>query len=240
MAGRGVGVTHKKAGRAAPAGGGRAVPAKRKARRSKPGAWTDLFDPSFMDHVCEAVRCAIVNLSLGEPSMLHVSLRRDLLQPLAEYVADHWAPPDVATTDVKAALSLAERVEVLADRIEEGAPFDESVSSEVAAALRLAWLEFIAHGAGVYLYWVVPRQHAQRVNAPKGKLRGWPRFISIEDVAAVVAQGGDAATYDERIAALCERAQSKVPRDRRPPPGEPEAAAKRAYSAWLKTLKSAL
>lgn len=212
----------------------------KKTKLRKPGRWVDLFDVGWMDHVCEAVRVAKVNVSRRECSLLHEPLRDEVLARLLEYVGDQWSTPAGATTDVRAALALIELLAPLADRFEEGHPYDETVAAEVAAALRLAWLEFIAHGAGYYLYWVVPNQCAQRVNAPKGKRRGWGLVITQTVVAEALAHCGSNATYDEKIEAICDRARSSVPAGMRMPGGSPESAAKRAYTVWLKALKSPL
>lgn len=213
----------------------------KKTQSRKPGRWTDLFDGAWMDHICRAVRIAIVNVSLGERSMLHETLRREVLARLWEYVGDHWDGKKSTTTDVLAAFALIDRVEVLADRFEEGHPYDETVAAEVAAAIRLAWLEFIAHGAGPYLSWVVPNEYAQRVNAPKGKRRGWGLVITQTVVAEALARCGSNATYDKKIEAICDCALSRVPDGMRKPGGSPESTAKRALTAWeQKALKSPL
>lgn len=212
----------------------------KKTKSRKPGRWADLFDANWMDHMCGAVRIAIVNVSLGERSMLHEPLRREVLARLWEYVGDHWSTSGRTTTDVRAALALIELLAPLADRFEEGHPYDETVAAEVAAAIRLAWLEFIAHGAGPYLYWVVPNEYAQRVNAPKGKRRGWGLVITQTVVAEALAHCGSDATYDKKIEAICDRALSSGPAGMRMPGGSPESAAKRAYTVWLKAIKSTL
>lgn len=196
--------------------------------KERPGPWSGLFDPSGMDHACEAVRVAIVNASMGEGAAMHVTLRRHLIGPLWAYIEAHWRPA-VVTADVQAAYALEAEASKLAELFDEGHPFDESVAAGYADRLRLRWLEFIAHGAGPYVYHLVPEQHAQRVAAPKGKRRGWPIYVTEDDVAPTIASLPTNRTYEDTIDALCQRARANVPAGRRHPPGEPEAAAKRAY-----------
>lgn len=229
------------------------------AIKDKPGPWSDLFDPFFMNHVCERVREAIasgtavadlrrppkvpreewerlfaerrkgwVRPAAPAPELGFIAkhLRNDLIAPLWAYV-DAYRDPGGGSNGVHviAAHALIERIESIAERFDDGFPPDESA----ADSLRLAWLEFIAWGAGYFMYWRVPREHAQRVSAPKGKRRGWSQYISAADVAQVRAEA--LATYEDEIAALCDRARRNVPADMRPPSGEPDAAAKRAYAS---------
>lgn len=196
--------------------------------KERPGPWSELFDVFYVDHCCEAVRVAIVNVSLGERTLMHEILRQHLINPLWAYIEAYWRPARV-TSDVQAAYALEDDASKLAELFEEGHPFDESVADAYAACLRLRWLEFIAHAAGPYLSHVVPMQHAQRVAAPKGKRRGWPLYVSGDDVAKTIAALSAGHTYEDIIDALCKHAQASVPAGRRAPTGEPEAAAKRAY-----------
>jgi len=200
----------------------------------RPGPWSELFDPFDMDHVCEAVRVAIVNVSLGEPSMIYDPLQRFLIYPLWAYIEAYWEPPGQAA-HLLAAYALEAEAAKLADLFRERHPFDESVADLHAQSLRLLWLEFIAHGAGHFMAYRVPRMHAQRVAAPKGKKRGWPRFLSDEDVVATVAAASPGATYEDLIFDLCDRARANVPAGKSSPPGDPGAAAKRAYRAAVQS-----
>lgn len=195
--------------------------------RERPGPWSDLFDPFEMDHACDAVREAVFCVARGGRSAMHGPLRQFLIRPLWAYIEAHWRPGAV-TSDVQAAYALEAAAADLADKFEEGCPFDDSVADAHAQALRLRWLEFIAHGCGVYGYHELPKRHAQRVAAPKGKRRGWSLYVTADDVAPVARALAARHTYEDIIAALCEHAERGAPPERRPK-GEPDAAAKRAY-----------
>ncbi len=163
--------------------------------------------------------------------MTHEALRRFLICPLWAYIEANWRP-EALTSDVRAAYALEAKAMELAARFEArefDESFDESMAHEIAQSLRVRWLEFIAHAAGPYLYHVIPKQHAQRVSAPKGKRRGWPLYLSAEHVAPTIATLPAGHTYEDIIAALCDRARRSVPANRRAPPGDPDATAKRAY-----------
>ena len=157
----------------------------------KPPTWLDLFDPNYMDHCCEVIGAAIADVARGDKSLMHVPLRRHLVAELDSYEVEHWKPGSLQQ-HIEAARKLRELTTDLAERFEDRWPFDDDDAKHWADRLRLAWLEFIACGAGHRMYSDLPtelaaKQAAARRNrvaarAPRGQGKG----VSVEDVAAYV------------------------------------------------------
>lgn len=133
----------------APAG----QPRQRWQTRAAEGWRVLLLDPMQADYMCRAVRVAINNLVLGEPSLLHVYLRAELIQQVDAYLAESWPSTDWrdATAsgrgDVKACRALNELAEDIAEKIEDQYPFHEGAGDSYAQRLRAAWAAFIEHVA---------------------------------------------------------------------------------------------
>lgn len=198
------------------------------ATKRKPTAWLELFDTAEMDHVCEAVRVNVVNVSLGEPSNMHIPLRRWLLAPIRAYLSDHWEAGKYHI-HVKAAERFNDAVETLAERFEDRYPFGADEGETWATHLRFAWLEFIAYGAGHRMYHDIPRTSWRTSKSAQHSRNGWPSLLTSEDVVAVMNATPTPTKYEAVIAELCERAKEKVPSGCEPPKGEPDSAATRQY-----------
>ena len=114
--------------------------------------WLDLFDTFQMEHVCKAVRVAINNLAVGEPTAIADLLRQWVLVPLDAYLADRYDPAAKGrSVDVDAAQSLFDKVERAAEHLEDRFPFCEGDGEVWATGLRTLWVEFIAAGAAPYV-----------------------------------------------------------------------------------------
>lgn len=143
--------------------------------------WHELFDTGLMDHVCELVRSNVLEVARGIPSSMDGPLRRHALALLDAYIADH-REPGALQSHVMAAERFRDRLERLAGLFESGHPFSEPAADLESAALRFAWIEFIAYGAAFLMYWKAPRDRAQRIAAArsprvrkKGAARGGAR-----------------------------------------------------------------
>lgn len=134
------------------------------AHSRQPAVWFELFDTAQMDHVCEAARINVLNVAHGEPSDMHVPLKRWLLGPLDAYVQEHWSP-GASYVHVLAAERMRDAVERLADRFADRWPFDADDAQREADALRFAWLEFIADGAAHHVYHGGPKRQKHAAGA---------------------------------------------------------------------------
>ena len=156
------------------------------AHGRKPKVWFELFDTAEMDHVCEAARVSVLNVAHGEPSAMHVPLRRWLLDPLDAYLQEHWRP-GVNYIHVQAAERMRDAVERLADRFADRWPFDGDDAQREAAALRFAWLEFIAYGAAHHVYHLALKRHKHGKDAASsGPRKAGTRDLTPQVVAARV------------------------------------------------------
>jgi hypothetical protein len=159
----------------------------KKAGKRAPESWLDLFDCSYKDSSCETVADSIKGVAFGEPSQMHVTLRRYLVRELDAYIASHWKP-GTRQSHVEAAQHLSDAAERIAEKFEDRYPFAEDDAPIYAADLRSAWVEFIAEGAGHRMYHDRPREHAQRVWAA-AQPRAAKRLTPAEVVRRMKAAG---------------------------------------------------
>ena len=144
-----------------------AEPRPKKSGKRAPETWLDLFDCRYKDSSCESLAESIRGEAFGIPSMMHVTLRQHLVRELDAYLAAHWKP-GLRQSHVEAAQNLSDTAERLAAMFEERASFIEADAAVHAAALRCAWVEFIAEGAGFRMYHDRPREYAQKQAAWSG------------------------------------------------------------------------
>jgi hypothetical protein len=128
---------------------------------------------------------------------------------------------------------LRDLAEELAAHFERRGPFTEPDADAWAARLRLAWLEFVAFGAGHRMYSDLPKERQQRTDASRLPRGGWPSCLSVEDVETVLNAPDAPTKYEAAISALCERARANA-NPNKPPRGGPEATAKRRYRDAVK------
>lgn len=158
--------------------------------------WFELFDTAQMDHVCEAARVNVLNVAHGEPSDMHVPLRRWLLDPLDAYLQDHWSAA-ATYVHVQAAERMRDAVERLADRFADRWPFGVDEAQREAAALRFAWLEFIAYGAAHHVYHLAPKRQKHGQTAASG-----PRKPQTRDLTPGIAAAKVKAAADDKLSAV--------------------------------------
>jgi len=166
-------------------------------------SWLELFDTGEMDHVCDAVRVNIVNVSGGYPSLMNEPLRKYLLAPLDDYLAEHWEQGS-RQVHVDAAQRFYEKAEKLAELFEDQWPFDEEDGKAWAYGLRFAWLEFIAYGAAHRMYHDLPAEQKQRVAASK-KLRGNGRELTVKILAKHMRNVGATSLSDDLAESLAQQ-----------------------------------
>lgn len=170
-----------------------------KPKKRKLADWSELFDTGEMDHVCDAVRVNIVNVTVGEPSDMNLPLRKWLLVRLESYVEAHWVAGQ-SQVHVLAAERFRVAVERLADLFEARYPFIEPAGRIEADALRLAWLEFIAYGGA---HWMLdrPRRVARSTQAA-GNKRGRAKKLTAELLAQRVKAARRKALTEDMADAL--------------------------------------
>jgi hypothetical protein len=159
---------------------------------AKPGtrldAWADIFDAAHLEHACAAIADAMRG-DLDRAGMA-ATMRRHLLAPLSVYQAEHWREGS-RRSNVVAADRFYAVAEDLADALDAARhPFNAAEVADLTSALRVAWLEFIAHGAGSAIYHDMVKAHEQRTEASR-RLRGAAAKLTPELVAErVKAEGG--------------------------------------------------
>lgn len=91
---------------------------------------------------------AVENLAVGYPSLLHVDLRVELIQPAEAYLVENWQRDvDESRDDIKACRSLIDLAAEIAEQIEDQFPFLEGAGEGYAQRLRAAWSTFIERTA---------------------------------------------------------------------------------------------
>lgn len=156
---------------------------KRSAAQERNGPeWVDLFDPTYAESSCDAVRVAIAEAASGGSTAMHTTLRRHLVRPLEQYTAAHHREGH-RIGSVIAAANLIETAERLADRFADRWPFDAEDAEPAAHRLYVGWLEFIAHACGPLAYHSEPRRLRQTWDAAR-QPRGRARELSPESLAA--------------------------------------------------------
>lgn len=160
-------------------------------------AWGDLFDPAYMDHACEAI--AEAGRTWFRPDAMAATIRAHLLRPLDAYMADHYRPGRSQTANVAAALELHSAAATLATELERGS--DGRAAAAMVPGLRLAWLEFIAHGAGPMVYDGLMKARAQRRAAAK-EPRGAAAELTPEALAQRMKAKGLASLSQELAQAI--------------------------------------
>lgn len=146
--------------------------------RDSASSWLDLFDPNYMDHVCDLLR-------ENHPGPVD-AMRPVLLRDIDAYIDAHL--DDVGRTNVEAAERFRDTVDDVTAWLEGGAP-----GSEHAARLRLSWLEFIADGAGHYVYHGTPQKRdagRKGGQAPKPRRRKLPSPKDMQDELAKLEKSG--------------------------------------------------
>ena len=162
----------------------------RVAHSRKPTVWFDLFDTGQMDHVCERVCTAILDVAQGAQHDMHIPLRRWLSGPLDAYLRDHWRR-GVNNDHVLAAQRFHEVIERLADRFADRWPFDADEAQREADSLRFAWLEFIAYGAAHHVYHDGPRRQKHAAGAATAPRKPETRALTPAIAAARVKAAED-------------------------------------------------
>ncbi len=148
-------------------------------------AWSDLFDAEYMNHACEAIAEAARTWS--RPEAMAATIRAHLLGPLDAYMADHDRRGRRRTASVVAAFDLRSAAAMLAMELECGS--SGRVAAAMVPGLRLAWLEFIAYGAGPLVYDGLRKARAQRWAAAK-KPRGAAAKLTPEALAKRMKAAG--------------------------------------------------
>lgn len=120
--------------------------------------WGDLFDVSYADHVCEALRMHMVEREPHELAPQAKTIREHLLKPLDAYMGEVWRPQGRQTECFAAAQLLFNLGERVAEHFEDRYPFDDVSADGWKRQIRAAWVELIALGAGHHLYWEAPRR----------------------------------------------------------------------------------
>lgn len=132
-------------------------------KESKPDAgepWLRLYDKSEAEHGCAYVRASIAGETDECPASLAKSLRANLIAPL-EALLGSATGEATGREDIGAAQALyatALRIAL------QGQRFEPATADRVAADLRIAWLEFIAAGAGYRMYHDRPLELAAAVH----------------------------------------------------------------------------
>lgn len=158
------------------------------SERKRYWTWQALFDVAEMDNVCETVQSEINYASLGERSGMGKPLRKYLIAPLDDYIAEHWVDDGQTRSHVSAAERFRDSVERLAEDFEEHHCFDSQMASSRASALRFAWLEFIAYGAAHLMAWKAPRDREQRIRAAKQPRKPASRLVGARGIAGFISQ----------------------------------------------------
>lgn len=129
---------------------------KKKAKKGAPAPftaadWASLFDPGIVENGCECVREAIVGVSVGHRSVMHKTLRTEMLKPLDAYLSRHWKPGH-RQLHVESAENLQRVVQRLHDQFAEGWPFDAGDAEPRVEELRGAWHQFGFHALAHHGY----------------------------------------------------------------------------------------
>ncbi|WP_130483523.1 hypothetical protein [Sphaerotilus mobilis] len=130
---------------------------------------------SFVEHICAAICTAIQEKAAGSPCAWQApNIRRFLLEPLDQFLSEQVAPSQPGCRPwIDAAADMYAKAERLAELCEDEYPFDHRDGEVYKTSLRTAWLEFIAHNAAHYVYWIEPKRLAQaKAAASSRKLKG--------------------------------------------------------------------
>ena len=155
--------------------------ARRPAQRTTVEQWADLFDMSYADHVCTALRMHMVEREPHELAPQARTIREHLLKPLDAYMAEVWRPEGRQIEAFNAAQQLFNLAERLAEHFEDRYPFDEESADAWKRQVRAAWVELVALGAGHYLYSEAPRRARAARKAARAARKA--KGLTVERVA---------------------------------------------------------
>jgi len=154
----------------------------KKQAPAQPPGWLELFDPHYLDQVCVGVGRTCAEATEGLPSSIHEPLRRLIVKQIDEYISVH-ARPFTLLSHVEAAERFRDLASDLAEDFARGSVFTAADADSRVFALRYAWLEFIAYGAGYLMYWKRAQDWKNSINAARVPMRSRARKLTAEVLA---------------------------------------------------------
>jgi hypothetical protein len=173
--------------------------ATKRQRSNGPPLWLQAFDPSQIDPVAALVREAFCDVAEGRGSRLHVPLTALLVAPVRAYVSAH--DEGRPQSHVTAARALVEVAVGIARDLQAGCCLDAVAAATRAAALRTAWLEFIAYGAGHHLYHAKSHEW-QLLSSIATRPRGRAKVLTPEVLARLMMAESLTSLSDEKAMAI--------------------------------------